>query len=263
MVAVPLWDHLRELRRRLAWVLGIFVVSCGLAYRHTTLLLTFLVQPLHYALLCQRKNFQGVFAEGIQNRACMIYTHLTEGFLTHLRVALAVGLAVTAPFFLWHAWRFVQPALDKRQKYVCAVALGMAPFLFGVGVLLAYVWICPLAWKFFLSFQNSDDSLGLSLVPKISEYVSLTLRTMVGFGVGFQLPVLMVVLVSIGWLSLPALQRARKYAFLAITVVAALLTPPDIISPLCLIVPVYGLYELALVWLCWMGRRHTRTLLDK
>lgn len=185
-----------------------------------------------------------------------IYTHLSEAFMTYLKTSFFGACVLASPIWAYHLWKFVQPALYAREKHVYSVAFIMIPVLFMGGAALAYYGVCPLAWRFFLSFEATKFlDIPMQFEAKISEYLSLTLKLMVTFGVSFQLPIVLSLLVAFRLISVETLKKARKYAFLTITTVAAILTPPDLISPFGLIIPVYGLYEITLVWLSWVMKK--------
>lgn len=231
----PLLEHLIELRQRLIYCLGAFFLAFLAAYQFAPVIFQFLVQP--FADLVQ----------GEEGRR-LIYTGLTEAFMTYLSVAFFTALFFTLPLILWQVWRFISPGLYKKEKSVFAPYFIATPVLFLLGAAMAYYIVCPMAWEFFLSFETSGTvaSLPLQLEARVSEYLSLVLKLIFAFGLSFQLPVILVLLAKGGLLTAEQLASKRKYAFLAIVVVAAIITPPDIISPISLIIPLYALYEISL-----------------
>lgn len=232
----PLLEHLIELRQRLIYCLGAFFLVFLVAYHFAPAIFQFLVQPLADLI------------KGEEGRR-LIYTGLTEAFLTYLSVAFFAALFVTLPLILWQVWSFVSPGLYKAEKRVFAPFFMATPVLFLLGAAMAYYIVCPMAWEFFLSFETPATvaSLPLQLEARVSEYLSLVLKLIFAFGLSFQLPVVLVLLAKSGILTAEQLASKRKYAFLAIVVVAAIITPPDIISPISLIIPLYALYEISLV----------------
>ncbi len=231
----PLLEHLIELRLRLLYAflgLGIGVIVC---YPVSPYIFKFLTAPLWQAL-------------GEEEGRRLIYTGLTEAFTTYLKISLFSGFILTFPFIIWQVWLFVGPGLYDHEKKAIWPFLVMSPLLFFLGASLAYYVVCPWAWQFFLSFEMppSPDGLSLQLEARMSEYLSLILKLIMAFGICFQLPLIILGLSKLGLISLESLKRKRKYAFLIIVIVAAIITPPDIISPLGLIIPLYALYEISI-----------------
>jgi sec-independent protein translocase protein TatC len=231
----PLLEHLIELRRRLIYIFLALSGGIILSYPFAPLVFQFLTEPLWQAM-------------GKEAGRRLIYTGLTEAFLTYLKVAFLSGFLLSFPFILWQSWLFVGPGLYAHEKKTIWPFLMASPFLFLLGAGLAYYGICPWAWEFFLSFEKplSSQGLSLQLEARMSEYLSLMLKLIFAFGLCFQLPLIILGLSNMGLVSLQNLERNRKYAFLIIVIVAAVITPPDIISPLGLIIPLYSLYEISI-----------------
>ncbi len=231
----PLLEHLIELRLRLIY--AVLALSAGVAasYPFSSSIFQFLTEPLWRAM-------------GEEEGRRLIYTGLTEAFLTYLKISLFSGFMISFPFILWQAWLFIGPGLYDHEKKTFWPVLIASPLLFVMGASLAYYGVCPWAWTFFLSFEMppSPHGLSLQLEARMSEYLALILKLILAFGLCFQLPLVILSLSKIGVLSLEALKRNRKYAFLIIVVIAAIITPPDIISPLSLIIPLYALYEISI-----------------
>jgi sec-independent protein translocase protein TatC len=230
----PLLEHLIELRRRLIYIF--LALGCGVAvsYPLAPALFHFLTEPLVQVMGGGRR---------------LIYTGLTEAFLTYLKLSFFSGFVLSLPFILWQGWFFIAPGLYPREKKVFFLLALASPLLFISGAALAYYVICPMAWKFFLSFEipPSSDGVSLQLEARMSEYLSLILKLILAFGICFQLPLILMGLHKIGLVTLTTLRTNRKYAFLIIVIIAAIMTPPDIISPLGLIIPLYALYEISIL----------------
>ena len=179
----------------------------------------------------------------------MIFTGLHEGFFTQVKVAFFVSICVTFPIILLQVWRFIAPGLYKNEQRAIFPFLAATPVLFAMGALMVYYLVIPLAWDFFLSFevQGGEGALAIEVEPRISEYLSLVMRLMFAFGVSFELPVLLLLLVKAGLMTADGLAAKRKYAILLAFVAAAILTPPDVISQVLLAVPVILLYELSIL----------------
>lgn len=230
----PLLEHLIELRKRLIYCLATFFVAFLISYHFAADIFSFLVQPLSNLL------------QGQEGRR-MIYTGLTEAFLTYLSVSFFTALFLTLPLILWQLWKFIAPGLYRNEKTVFSSFFFATPVLFFAGAAVAYYVVCPMAWEFFLSFETTTGPLPVQLEARVGEYLSLVLKLVFAFGLSFQLPVILVLLAKVGVLSSGQLASKRKYAFLSIVIFAAVITPPDIISPISLIIPLYALYEISLI----------------
>jgi len=225
----PLLSHLEELRKRLIWSLIVVVIGFGISYAFAPEIYSVLLKPL----------------ASIMEEPKLIYTNLTEPFLTYIKLSLWAGFMVALPFILVQIWLFIAPALYKNEKKTFIAFLAATPVLFIFGAALAYFVVFPLAWQFLLSFGNSLDSVTLQLEPKISEYLSLSMSIILAFGIAFQLPILILLLAKVGLVNYKKLKSFRRYAIVLITIFAAIITPPDVISMLLLAVPLWILYEVS------------------
>ncbi|MBI0535135.1 twin-arginine translocase subunit TatC [Roseomonas sp. KE2513] len=240
---MPLIDHLLELRTRLLWSIGAFGIAFALCYYFSTAIYGFLARPLADILMHQ----------GAGERR-MIFTALYEAFFTYLKVAFFGAVFFSFPMWATQLWLFIAPGLYKSEKKVITPFLVASPVLFVMGAALAYYFIFPLAWKFFISFETPTGGGGLpvQLEAKVSEYLSLVMHMILAFGVAFQMPVAITLMARVGILSVEQLRRGRRYAIVGMFVVAAVLTPPDIISQVGLAVPLLALYELSILAAVWM-----------
>ena len=233
---MSLVDHLTELRKRLLWsFVALFFIFC-LSFYFADQLFYFLAQPL--VKLFDNNSGQG-----------FIYTALQEAFFTELKVAFFFALFFSFPFIAIQLWRFVAPGLYKKEKYVFLPYLCAIPILFFLGGAMVYYIISPLAWKFFLSYQNTDVSTGIPirLEAKMGEYVSLMMRFIFAFGLAFQLPVILTLLTKAGILTSHSLVKFRKYSIVFAFLAAAFLTPPDPFSQISLALPIIVLYEISII----------------
>ena len=164
-------------------------------------------------------------------------------------MAFFVSICITFPVILLQIWRFVAPGLYKNERRAIYPFLLATPVLFAMGALMVYYLVIPLAWGFFLSFemQGAEGALAIEVEPRISEYLSLVMRLMFAFGVSFELPVLLLLMVKAGLMTAEGLAEKRKYAILLAFIAAAILTPPDVISQVLLAVPVILLYEISII----------------
>lgn len=243
---MPLIDHLMELRTRLLWSIGAFAICFAVCYYFSAQIYGFLAQPLADIL-----QHQG----GGDRR--MIFTALYEAFFTYLKVAFFGAVFFSFPIWATQLWLFIAPGLYRSEKKAVTPFLIASPFLFVAGAALAYYFIFPLAWKFFISFETAPDSGGLpvQLEAKVSEYLSLVMQMILAFGLAFQMPVLLTLLCRVGILQVETLRKGRRYAIVGIFVVAAVITPPDIISQVGLALPMLLLYELSIWAALWMTKK--------
>lgn len=235
--AMPLLEHLVELRKRLIWSMVAFALSFLLCYHFSQQIYLFLAQPL--ANIMRQKGEQ----------PHLIYTALYEAFFTYIKVAFFGATFISFPVMATQAWIFIAPGLYRSEKRAFAPFLVATPILFLMGAALAYYFVFPFAWKFFLSFQTTTgpDQLQIQLQAKVSEYLALVTKLILAFGIAFELPVVLTLCAKIGLVSSRGLKKARRYAYVGAFVAAAILTPPDVITQTGLAVPLIGLYEISIL----------------
>lgn len=247
----PLLAHLLELRKRLIYsllaILGGFIVS----YYFAPQIYEFLVRPLASVTAGEHRR--------------LIYTGLTEAFITYVKLALWTGCFLAFPILAVQIWMFVAPGLYKNERRAFLPFLVATPLFFLAGAAMAYFLVFPLAWKFFLSFEMpaSADGLPIQLEARVSEYLSLSMTVIFAFGIAFELPVILVLLTRIGLLSSDKLARFRRYAIVLIFIAAAVLTPPDVFSQLSLALPMMLLYELSIFGAKWVEKNRFISDTDK
>ena len=185
----------------------------------------------------------------------MIYTGLHEAFFTYIKLAFFAAAFVALPFALNQVWKFLAPGLYKHERRSLKPAFFATPVLFLLGASLAFYVVFPLAWRFFLGFESPGVAGGvaLELEARISEYLSLVTRLILAFGISFELPVLLLVLAKVGVVTAASLQEYRKHAIVASFLLAALITPPDLVSQIALGTPIILLYELSIRLIAWTG----------
>ena len=226
-------DHLKELRQKLIYSIIFFVMAFIVSFYFSQSIFEFLAKPLTSIL---------------QDGNGLIYTALQEAFLTNVKVAFFTAAFISFPFLSFQIWSFISPGLLKKEKKVSLPSLVAIPFLFLLGAAVVYYLISPIAWKFFLSFQTSQaDSINITLQAKMNEYLSLMMTFIFAFGIAFQLPVVLLLLVRVGVLTIQQLVSFRKYAIVLAFIFAAIITPPDPFSQISLALPVIILYEVSIL----------------
>jgi sec-independent protein translocase protein TatC len=242
---MSLIEHLTELRNRLGVALLAFVV-----------LFLIIVAPMpgggmNNSLASHVFIFlQAPLAEILEEKGGgrMIFTALHEGFFTQIKVGFFASICVTFPILSIQIWKFIAPALYKNEKSAFLPFLIATPVLFTLGAAMVYYIVTPMAWNFFVGFEmaGSDGALAIEIEPRISEYLSLIMRLIFAFGLAFELPVVLLLLVRAGLVSPEGLAEKRKVAIVIAFVAAAILTPPDVVSQLMLALPIIALYEISI-----------------
>ncbi len=238
---MPLLDHLIELRRRLLWSVAALAAAFFGCLYFARDIFGFLVQPLLQA-----------------GQGKIIYTDVFEAFFVEIKVAFFAAMMVAFPVIATQIWRFVAPGLYANEKRAFLPFLVMTPVLFSAGAALAYFVAMPVALKFLLGYAGDVGGITQEALPGVGNYLGFVTKFLFGFGVGFLLPVLLMLLERAGIVTLRQLREGRRYAIVGAFAVAAVLTPPDIISQLLLAVPLCLLYELALVAIWFTERRRAR-----
>lgn len=239
--AAPLIEHLAELRTRLLYALGAFVVAMVFCYAFWQPVFNFLTQPICHALVAR-------------DQQCGLYLiKLQEGFFVAINISFLGGFALSFPIIGYQLWRFVAPGLYRSEKAAFLPFLVASPVMFFAGAAFAYYVILPMAFDFFLGFQQGglgDDATNqmaaIGFQGSVQEYLNLTTKFILAFGICFQLPVLLTLMGKAGLVSSQGLSSVRKYAVVIILIVAAIATPPDVVSQLTLFSVVYGLYEVSI-----------------
>lgn len=244
---MPFLDHLEELRWRLLWSLLAVIVGfgAGLAAVYYLDVMRFLLSPI-----------EAVFADDRR----LIYLAPTDAFFVFLKVSLTLGIVLASPIVVYHAWSFLSPALEKHEKRAIVPALYMGLVLFAAGVALAYFVALPISLRFLMGFLTEV------MEPSWTgpAYIGFVVKLLLGFGLVFELPVVVLILSALGLVTPAFLREKRRYAIVAITVVACALSPGDVLSvSLLMMVPLALLYEFSIVLSAVMWRqRKERTKAD-
>jgi len=228
----PLLEHLIELRRRLLWCLATLVVTFFICFHFARDIFAVLVQPLLRA-----------------GQGKLIYTDVFEAFFTQVKVAIFAALMVSFPVISTQLWRFVAPGLYAKEKGAFLPFLLATPVFFAAGACFAYFVAMPWALSFLLGsrFQGNVGGVQQEALPGVGNYLNFVTHFLFGFGAAFLLPILLMILERAGIVTREQLARSRRYAIVAAAVVAGVLTPPDAVSMMMLMVPLYGLYEFAIL----------------
>jgi sec-independent protein translocase protein TatC len=234
---LPLASHLEELKSRLIRVLIAVGIGFGVCYLFKDWSFRIITKPL---------------VEAMPAQSSMIFTGLPEAFFIHMKIAFFASLLLTAPYTLFEIWRFVSPGLYKKEKRAIIPFVFFSALLFAGGVSFGYFIALPPAFRFFVSFSTDF----LKPMISFSEYLSLTLKFLLAFGLCFEMPVFMFFLAKIGVVNSKMLSRQRRYAILIIFIVAAVLTPsPDAISQILMAIPLMILYEVSIVLTRFAGNK--------
>ena len=239
--AAPLIEHLAELRNRLIHSAIAFIIGMIICFTVWNPIFNFLTEPL-----CSAMQARG------QENCGLILIKLQEGFFVAVSISLFGGLVLSFPYISYQLWRFVAPGLYKSEKGAFLPFMIASPFMFLLGSSFAFYVVMPLAFDFFLGFQQPGTvgdtavSAAIDFQGSVQEYLRLTIKFIVAFGLCFQLPVLLTLMGKAGLVSSRGLGDVRKYAVVAILLLAALVTPPDVITQIILFIVVYGLYEISI-----------------
>ena len=244
---MPLLDHLIELRNRLMWSAAAILVAFLASYQFKETIYRFLAHPL-------AKLMEG------QTGRQMIFTGLTEAFFTYVKVSFWAACCIAFPVVAMQIWKFVAPGLYKNERRAFLPYLCATPILFIMGASLAYFVVIPYAFRFFLSFETpgGPDVLPIVAEPKVNEYLSLVMTLLLAFGVAFQLPVLLTLMARAGIITSQGLIEKWRYAAVGMFGVAAVLTPPDVVSQCSLAIPLIGLYFLSILSCRWVEKQRAK-----
>ncbi len=235
---MTLQEHFLELRQRIIFSLIFFLIAFCICYFFSEKIYQFLLQP-----------FAEISSDN-QNRR-LIYTSPAEAFITYLKLSFSSALFFSFPIFAAEIYLFLAPALYKNEKKNVLISFFSTYFLFLIGAIFAYIFVLPSALEFFSSFEQqglaASSSLPINLEIRISEYLQFVTSLTFAFGIAFELPILLLFLIRVGFLSINDLRRKRRYWIVIIFLVAAVLTPPDILSQISLAIPMIILFEIAIL----------------
>lgn len=238
--SAPLIEHLIELRKRLIWSIGGFFIAFLVCFFFAKQLFNLLVVPFKWAT-----QWAGLDPQKVE----LIYTAPQEFFFTQIKLAMFGGMVIAFPLIATQIYKFIAPGLYRNERAAFLPFLVASPLLFLLGASLVYFFFTPMVMWFFLAMQQTGgaDQVQISLLPKVSEYLSLIMTLIFSFGLVFQLPVVTSLMARVGLLTSKALAEKRKWAIVIAFVVAAVLTPPDPLSQIGLALPTIILYEISII----------------
>ena len=234
----PFIAHLKELRDRLVVSLAGLAVAFIVAYSVKEKIFHFLMQP---------------FIKVMPAGSSFIFTSITEAFITYFKVSLVAALFLAAPVILYEVWMFVAPGLYEKEKKYIAPFIIFGSFFFIGGALFCYYVTMPVVYHFFVSYAGTM----IIPMPSLKEYMNLTLKMLIIFGLIFQMPLVAFYLAKAGIIKYRGLAKKRRYAILGIAVLSAIITPPEVSSQLLMALPMYGLFELSVVIARVFGKKES------
>jgi len=247
----PLLDHLLELRTRIIWALIAVVIAFGICFAYALPIYDFLLRPFTVAAqLVSSQSGNAIVPK-------LIFTGPMEFFFVKVKLALFGAVILAFPFIAFQIYRFVAPGLYRNERGAFLPFMVASPALFALGASFVYFIMMPMVMRFALMQEQTPDSsrIAIELLPRVSEYLSLTTTLILAFGFSFQLPVVLTLMGRAGLVSAAALRKGRKFAIVGILAFAAFFTPPDVISQIILGVPVLLLYEISIFSVALIERK--------
>lgn len=221
-------DDLNELRRRITIAFAAVCLASAGAWFFSRDISVFLMAPLFQAC---------------PDLAGLVYTNLTEAFVSYLKLAVLVGLIISFPVVLYQFWMFIAPGLRRDEKGLALKVVFWASILFAFGVCFAYFVVMPRALTFLMGFARDN----LQALPKFDSYLTFVVRSSLAFGLAFEIPFLMVIAAKVSFVQRDYFASRRKYFYLAIVVVSFLLAAGELVSTILLALPLFLLYELGIL----------------
>ena len=232
MKKMTMMQHFTELRHRILWTFAAFVGALLVGWWLSPFVQDFLTAPL-----------MNIWPGG-----AMLYSGITDGFMIRMSLAFLVAIVVVIPFAMWQIWEFVAPGLKKNERNFIFPILILSPILFILGAGFAFYILLPFVFRFFIELNESAPVASVML-PVARDYLSFSIGMLRVFGIAFQLPLVMVMLNRMGMLPRERVLKMRRYAIVFIVILAAVVTPPDIVSQILLAVPMWLLFESSILFM--------------
>jgi sec-independent protein translocase protein TatC len=232
-------EHFIELKKRIIYISFFYIISFGSSYWFSNKLINFLIFPL----------------SKVAKSHSMIYTNLTEGFISHIRISAYFAFFLVIPFLILQIYQYLKPGLYQRERAILRIFSILSILVFYLGMIFVYYIVMPRAFAFFLSFESPDSYLPVKLFATINEYLTLTLHFMLVFGTIFEIPVILSILCLFQVISIESLTSKRKLVILVAFVLGGILTPPDVFSQFALAIPIILLYEISLLFLKFFTKK--------
>ena len=224
----PFLSHLKELRDRILICIYALAIAFIFTYYFKERIFDFLMQP---------------FIRVMPAKSSFIFTGITEAFITYFKISIVTAMFIAAPVILYEFWMFVAPGLHEKEKRYVFPFILFGSILFLCGALFCYYFVMPFIYKFFVSYAAEF----IIPMPALKDYMSLTLKMLIMFGVIFELPLIVFYLSRAGIINFKMLSTKRRYAILGIFILSAIITPPDVASQLLVAIPLCGLYEISIL----------------
>ena len=224
----PFFSHLKELRDRLVICIIAVAIAFIFTYYFKEKLFDFLMQP---------------FIKVMPAKSSFVFTGITEAFITYFKIAIVAGIFLAAPVILYEFWMFVAPGLYENEKKYVYPFIFSGSLCFILGALFCYFVVMPNIYRFFVSYAQDF----VTPMPDLKEYMGLTLKLLIIFGLIFELPLVAFYLSKAGIVNAKMLAKKRRYAILTVFIVSAIITPPDVVSMILVAIPLWGLYELGIL----------------
>jgi sec-independent protein translocase protein TatC len=245
------WDHLTELRKRLVRMVFGWMVMTVVAFLNREIIFDKIILApkdttfVTYHWLCRLGDWLHVDGLCLKPMSLTIVNlNLSGQFMSHMTISMFAGLILSSPYLIFQLWQFIMPALYEKEKKYARRAVFIMSFLFIIGVLFSYYFMVPWTLNFLGTYQVSDM---VNNQIALNSYISTVTSTILSVGLVFELPVVVYVLARLGIITPDFLKKNRKYAFVIILILAAIITPPDVFSQIIVTVPLYSLYEISIL----------------
>jgi sec-independent protein translocase protein TatC len=236
---MTLTDHLRDLRYRLLRAIYGIIIGMGISLYFSEHLLAVIRAPV-------LPHLQGG----------LVFTGVLDKFMAHIKIGLLGGIILSCPYWLYHLWKFISPGLYEKERKFAVGFIVSGTILFGIGVCFVYFLVLPAAFEFLFNIGGNIDKPMIT----IDDYLSFFTMTTLMFGLAFEMPLVLVVLAMIGVIDAKFLRDKRRYAIVALSAIAAVITPPDIVSMLMLFFPLLFLYEIAILVIVALGKSKAKAV---